>query len=88
MPNWRCTLCILHQSGLVLQAGVQHLVFSGLMDPRPFKPALPVDPTSGCQIPHYETKAQIKVTLLTKCCLASAVACTTAVILHCMHCRA
>lgn len=55
----------------MLQAGVQHLVFSGLIDPRPFKLALPVDPNSGRQIPHFETKAQIKVP---KCCLASAVA--------------
>lgn len=48
--------------GLMLQAGVQHLVFSGLMDPRPFKPNLPVDSSSGRQLPHYETKADIKVT--------------------------
>ena len=59
----------------MLQAGVQHLVFSGLIDPRPFKPNLPVDPTSGRQIPHYETKAQIEV--IHRYRLASYVPCNT-----------
>ena len=65
----------------MLQAGVQHLVFSGLIDPRPFKPTLPVDPTSGCQIPHYETKAQIKVT---PCCRLLA-SCSTLFQRFCVH---
>ena len=80
----------------MLQAGVQHLVFSGLIDPRPFKPNLPVDPTSGCQIPHYETKAQIEVincyrlapyvpcnTLFGKCSHTTAVA-RNCIALHCI----
>ena len=56
------------------------MVFSGLLDPRPFKPTLPVDPTSGRQLPHYETKAQIKVTNL--CWLSSQVPCGSAPSVH------
>ena len=47
-----------------LQADVRHVVFSGLLDPRPFDLKLPVDAASGRQIPHYESKAQIKVPAL------------------------
>ena len=52
-----------------MQAGVRHVVFSGLLDPRPFHLKLPVDSASGRQIPHYESKAQIKVEALDDACL-------------------
>ncbi len=47
-------------SVLVLQAGIQHIVFSGLFDTRPYCHHLPLTP-SGRRLPHYETKAEIKV---------------------------
>ncbi len=44
----------------ILQAGIQHIVFSGLFDTRPYFHHLPLTP-SGRRVPHYETKAEIKV---------------------------
>lgn len=45
---------------LGLQAGIQHIVFSGLFDTRPYFHHLPLTP-SGRRLPHYETKAEITV---------------------------
>ncbi len=69
---------------LVLQAGIQHVVFSGLFDTRPYFHQLPLTP-SGQRLPHYETKAEIKVCcsdfgLLTHICRSCS--CNLSFLLH------
>lgn len=61
----------------VLQAGIQHIVFSGLFDTRPYFHNLPFTP-SGRRLPHYETKAEIKV----YCFEFSALASSTSSAIH------